>query len=59
MQRGGYVYIMASPNRSVLYIGLTSDLHKRVYEHKNKNHPASFTAKYNCVILVFYQGFEG
>ena len=58
MQRGGYVYIMASPNKGVLYVGVTADLYKRVYDHRHKFHPDSFTAKYNCVTLVYYSGFD-
>ena len=58
MQRGGYVYIMASANKGVVYTGVTSNLYKRVYEHKHKLYPDGFTAKYNNVILVYYKGFE-
>ena len=58
MQRGGYVYIMASPNKGVLYTGVTSSLYKRVYEHRHHFHPTGFTAKYNCIALVYYQGFD-
>lgn len=58
MQRGGVVYIMCSPNRTTLYIGVTSNLYERVYEHRNKHYPDSFTAKYNCVMLVYYTPYE-
>ena len=51
-----YVYIMASKT-NVLYIGVTSDLARRVYEHKNKLHKG-FTEKYNVTRLVFYQEFS-
>ena len=57
MQRGGFVYIMASNNRKVLYTGVTSDLVSRVIQHKQKAFPGSFTAKYNCGILVYYESF--
>ena len=57
MKRGGVVYIMASNNRKVLYTGVTSDLLSRVIQHKEKAFPKSFTAKYNCCILVYYQSF--
>ena len=53
-----YVYILTNKNKSVLYIGVTSHLINRVFQHKTKYYRASFTAKYNCNRLVFYQEFE-
>lgn len=58
MRSGGYVYIMASKRMGTLYIGSTSDLIVRVWEHKNKIYPKSFTAKYNCNMLVYYEYHE-
>lgn len=58
MHKGGAVYIMTNKNNSVLYVGVTSDLRGRVFEHKNKIHPNSFTAKYNCNKLVYYNSFS-
>jgi putative endonuclease len=49
---------MASVSRRVLYIGVTSDLPGRVWEHKNKVYPDSYTARYNCVLLVYYWHFD-
>jgi putative endonuclease len=57
MQFGGTVYILTNVHRSVLYIGVTSDLFTRIPEHLNKVYPDSFTAKYNCNILVYYETF--
>ena len=57
MQRGGAVYIMTNKNNKVLYIGVTSNLVKRVYEHRTHAIQGSFTDKYNCTKLVWYQGF--
>jgi len=50
-----YVYILASKPYGTLYIGVTSDLIKRVYEHKTKAADASFTAKYNVNQLVYFE----
>ncbi len=58
MLRGGYIYIMTNPSRTVLYIGVTSDLKRRIWEHRNHFHPDSFTAKYNVINLVYYEGFS-
>jgi len=49
-----YVYILASERNGTLYIGMTSDLQKRVYEHKNKL-VDGFTKKYNIGRLVYYE----
>ena len=51
-----YVYIMSSL-RGVLYIGVTSDLLKRAYEHKN-NLIEGFTKKYNVKNLIYYEVYE-
>ena len=53
-QRGGCVYIMTNKLNTVLYTGVTSDITGRVWEHKNKVYPNSFTAKYKCDKLVYY-----
>jgi len=52
-----YVYILASNRNGTLYIGVTSDLIKRVYEHKN-NMMDGFTTKYNVHTLVHYEIYE-
>ena len=49
-----YVYILASRKNGVLYIGITNDLRRRVYEHKN-NLIAGFTKKYNVNKLVYFE----
>ena len=49
-----YVYILSNWDDSVLYIGVTSDLKRRLYEHKN--HLADgFTARYNVHKLVYFE----
>jgi putative endonuclease len=53
--QGGCVYIMTNKFNKVLYVGVTSELQSRVFKHKHKVYPESFTAKYNCTKLVSYQ----
>ncbi len=50
----GYVYIMTNKNNTVLYTGVTSDLHKRVWQHREKL-IEGFTKRYNVVKLVYYE----
>ena len=52
-----YTYILTTKNNQMLYIGITSDLQKRLYEHKNKMLDG-FTKKYNIDKLVHYEEFE-
>jgi putative endonuclease len=54
--RGGYVYIMSNPRRTVLYIGVTNSLLNRVNDHKN-GIGCSFTNKYNCTDLIYFECF--
>jgi putative endonuclease len=49
-----YIYILSSKKNGVLYIGMTNDLKKRVFEHKNKLIDG-FTKKYNVTKLVYYE----
>jgi putative endonuclease len=51
-----YVYILASKRNGTLYIGVTNNLVKRVYEHKN-NLVEGFTKKYNVHNLVYYESY--
>ena len=55
--QGGYVYIMSNKTRTVLYIGVTNDLHTRVFQHKNKE-GSVFTKKYQCHDLIYYEVFD-
>ena len=49
-----YVYILAKARRSTMYIGVTSDLVKRIYEHKNEL-ADGFTKKHSVKELVYYE----
>jgi putative endonuclease len=52
-----FVYILASRKNGTLYVGITSDLQKRVWQHKNKT-AKEFTAKYGVDKLVHYETFD-
>jgi putative endonuclease len=52
-----YVYMMTNKTNSVLYTGVTNDLKRRVYEHKEKL-IEGFTKRYNVVKLVYYETFN-
>ncbi len=52
-----YVYILASKKNGTLYIGVTSHLPQRVYQHKQKLIDG-FTKRYNITILVYYEIFD-
>ncbi len=51
-----YIYIMSNWNNKVIYVGMTNDLKRRVYEHRNKLSDG-FTKKYNLTKLVYYELF--
>ena len=55
--KAGYVYIMASGRNGTLYIGVTSDLAKRTWEHRNGLIPG-FTRERGCRTLVWFEGHD-
>ncbi len=57
MTKQYYVYIMTSKINSTLYTGVTNDLKRRVFEHKNKL-LEGFTKKYNIDKLLFYEAYD-
>jgi putative endonuclease len=52
-----FVYILTNKSNTVLYVGVTSDLQGRVYDHKHKIFKG-FSAKYNCNKLVYYEEYQ-
>ncbi len=54
MDENGYVYFMTNSRNTVLYIGVTSNLEKRVQEHKTHMYEG-FTDRYNCSKLVYFE----
>ena len=57
MEKKGYTYILFNKPNDTLYTGVTSDLMRRVYEHKTKVHEGSFTAKYSVDKLGYYEEY--
>ena len=53
-----YVYIMSNMHRTVLYVGFTNDIERRVYEHKTGYYENSFTKRYNCFDLMWYDEYR-
>ena len=55
-----YVYIITNENKTVLYIGVTNNIQKRLSQHyfDSQNAKKSFAGKYNCYYLLFYEVFE-
>lgn len=51
-----HVYFLTNKNNTVIYTGVTSNLTKRIYEHKSRMY-RGFTYRYNCDKLVYYEEF--
>lgn len=58
MSRIYHVYLMTNFTNTVIYIGVTNNLMRRVFEHKHKANPYSFSAQYNLKKLVYYEEFD-
>jgi len=56
-KNNNYVYIMTNKYKDVLYIGVTSNLPQRVFQHE-KGYFGGFTRKYNCHYLIYYEQFD-
>lgn len=57
MKKGGAVYILSNHGNTTLYTGVTSDIIKRLYQHRNGVYKYSFTSKYAVTKLVYYEVF--
>ena len=53
-----YIYIVTNFDRTTLYIGVTNDLIRRIYEHRNHLIDGSFSDKYSCEICIYYEKFN-
>lgn len=54
-----FVYIVTNPRKTVLYIGMTNDLARRLYEHyQNRGNKSSFAGRYYCHKLIYYERFD-
>jgi putative endonuclease len=54
---GGFVYIIANRKNGTIYVGVTSDLAKRVWEHR-EGLVAGFTKRYGCKLLVWFEAHD-
>ena len=55
-----FVYIITNKNKTVLYIGVTNNINRRLSQHyfDSQNQKKSFAGKYNCFYLLYYETFE-
>ncbi len=58
MWNGAWVYIVTNKKEGTLYTGVTSELPNRIMQHKEKLYPNSFSARYNCDKLVYYNAYD-
>jgi putative endonuclease len=53
-QKSSYIYILTNQHNNIFYVGVSSDLQKRIWQHKNKSF-SGFTEKYKLYKLVYYE----
>jgi putative endonuclease len=53
-----FVYIIANLRHTTLYTGVTNDLRTRLWEHRTKQNPGSFSSRYNLCKLVYFRSFD-
>ena len=54
----GFCYIITNKNKTVLYVGATNNIEKRITDHKTKKYKNSFSARYNCDHLVYFEIYD-
>ncbi|RTM09792.1 MAG: GIY-YIG nuclease family protein [Bradyrhizobiaceae bacterium] len=57
IMQGGWVYILASAPNGILYVGVTSDIIRRIYQHRNGLVPG-FTKRYGVKLLVYFERYD-
>ena len=58
-QHNYFVYIVTNHTKSVLYIGVTNDIRRRLHEHfENRGNAETFAGRYHCYNLVYYERFS-
>ncbi len=55
VKKYAFVYIMTNKNNTVLYTGVTSELRHRVWQHRTHFYAESFTSRYNCEKIVWFE----
>jgi putative endonuclease len=58
MTATAWVYILTNKGRTTLYVGVTTDLRSRLWEHQTKQSEKSFASRYNLTVLIYYEGYE-
>ena len=58
MLPSAFVYILTNKHHTTLYVGVTTNLSVRLWEHQTKQDPRSFTARYNVTKLIYYESFN-
>jgi putative endonuclease len=58
LQPSSFVYILTNARKTTLYVGVTTDLRSRLWEHRTRQSRKSFTARYNISILIYYETFD-
>ena len=58
MEITAWVYVLCNNHNTTLYVGSTTDLPTRLWEHRTKQNPQCFTARYNIYKPIYYEPFE-